>query len=116
MYGGDGFQAIHVPAKGSVDVEGYIISADRAITEIMVMEARALKVNGITPLEKWLPYSTLSAAKVKVGKEAVDDWVNLDWDPRKFQTRDDYPKEKVTEVKAEQTRLWTLKLEPMRPK
>ena len=67
MYGGAGFKAFRLPAKGQLELGGYHIDAEKDIREIVVMEARELKVNGKTPLEKWLPYATTSGEKVKLG-------------------------------------------------
>ncbi|HLW63855.1 MAG TPA: hypothetical protein VKS79_00960 [Gemmataceae bacterium] len=112
MYGGDGFKAFRLPAKGKLELDGYTIEADRDIAPIVVIEAQELKVNGKTPLEKWLPYATTSGEKVKVGEHELNtDWKNLDWDPKRFRSRDDYPKEKVEEVKAEGIRCWTVKFQ-----
>jgi hypothetical protein len=110
MYGGDGFKAFRLPAKGRLELAGYEIDADTDISEIVVLEARELKVNGKTPLENWLPYRTTSGEKVKVAERALRiDWKNLDWDDKKLAGRDDYPKEKVEDVKAEGFRHWTVK-------
>jgi hypothetical protein len=112
MYGGDGFKAFRLPAKGKLELDGYTIEASKNIEEIVVLEARDLKVNGKTPLEKWLPYAMTSGEKVKVGRQELNiDWKNLDWDAKKLGSRDDYPKEKVEEVKAEGIRSWTVKFQ-----
>ena len=112
MYGGDGFKTFRVPAKGQLELEDYTIDASRDIEEIVAIEARELKVNGKTPLEKWLPYGTTSGKKVKVGSQALNiNWKNLDWDAKRLGSRDDYPKEKVEEVKAGGFRRWTVKFQ-----
>ena len=110
LYSGHGFKAFRLPAKGRLELVGYEIDADTEISEIVVLEARELKVNGKTPLEDWLPYKTTSGEKVKVAKqELLIDWKNLNWDANKSASRDDYPKEKVEDVKAEGFRRWTVK-------
>lgn len=109
MYGGDGFKAFRVPAKGQLELDGYTIDASKDIEEIVVMEARELKVNGKTSLEKWLPYATTSGKEVKVALNI--DWKNLDWDAKRLGSRDDYPKEKVERVQAEGFRRWTVKFQ-----
>jgi hypothetical protein len=112
MYGGDGFKAFRLPPKGHLELDGYTIDATKDIDELVVLEARELKVNGKTPLEKWLPYATTSSEKVKVGSRELNiDKKNLDWDAEKHDSRDDYPKEKVEEVKAEGVRCWTVKFQ-----
>lgn len=112
MYGGDGFNAFRLPAKGSLELDGYIVEASKDINEIVVLEAQALKVNSKTPLEKWLPYGTMCGQKVKVSDTALNiDWTNLDWDPEQSRSREDYPKETIKEVKAEGCRYWAVKFE-----
>ena len=111
MYGGKGFKAFRLPAKGTLELDGYNIDAWKDIDEIVVIEARELKVNGKTPLEKWLPYAVTSGEKVKVGRQQNIDWKNLDCDEKTYKSRDDYPKEKVEEVKAEGIRSWTIKFQ-----
>jgi hypothetical protein len=112
MYGGDGFKAFRLPAQARVELDGYTIDASKDIDEIVVMEARELKVNGKTPLERWLPYGTTSAEKVKVARQALTiEFKNLDWDQKKHEKRDDYPKEKVEEVKAEGFRCSTVRFQ-----
>jgi hypothetical protein len=112
MYGGAGFHAYRLPAKGRVVLDGYGVEAWKDVKEVVVLECRRLEVNGKTPLEKWLPYDTLSGANVTVGPRMVSaDWTNLDWDAKKFRTRDDYPKEKAEQVKADCVRRWTIKVQ-----
>ncbi len=110
MYGGDGFKAYRLPAQGRLELDDYRVEANKNIGEIVVIEARELKVNGNTPLEKWLPYSTISGMNVKVGSDQLNiEWKNLDWDPAKLGSRGDYPKERVQEVKAEGLRSWIVR-------
>jgi hypothetical protein len=112
MYGGAGFHAFRLPAKGRVVLDGYGVGAWEDVKEVVVLECRRLEVNGKTPLEKWLPYDTLSGAKVTVGPKMVSaDWTNLDWDAKKLRERDDYPREKVEQVKADCVRRWTIKVQ-----
>lgn len=107
MYGGEGFKAFRLPPKGQLELAGYTIEAWKDTSEIVVQEASELRVNGKTPLEKWLPYGVTSGKNVKVGLDI--DWINLDWDAEKSASRTDYPKEKVKEVKAELLRSWKVK-------
>ncbi|WP_254508554.1 hypothetical protein [Anatilimnocola floriformis] len=115
MYGGEGFRAFRLPGKGSLQLDGYEIESWKEIDAIDVIEARELKVNGKTPLEKWLPYATTSDAKVKVGSQQLNvDWKNLDWDAKKSKSRTDYPTEKVEKVVAEDFRVFKVKIEKMK--
>jgi hypothetical protein len=68
-----------------------------------------LRVNGKIPVEKWLPFPTMSAKNVLVESE---DFENLDWDKKRGGRRIDYPKEKVENVKAEGIKRWTVKFKP----
>jgi hypothetical protein len=112
MYGGNGFKAFHVPVKGQLELDGYQIETLKDVKEVTVFEARQLKVNGKTPLDKWLPYKSTSSKKVKVASIALNtEWKNLDWDAENLRERDDYPKEKVEVVKAEGLRRWIIRLQ-----
>jgi hypothetical protein len=115
MHGGKGFKAFHLPAKARLELDGYGISAWQDVNQMDVLEARGFLVNGKTPLEKWLPYPTLCAAKAKISRQAQIEWGNLDWDREKLRKRDDYPKEQITEIKAEGVRRWTIPLEGKKP-
>ena len=112
MFGGKGFKALRLPAKGQLDLDGYRIEAWKEINEIMVLEARELTVNGKIPLDKWLPYDTMSGEKVTVCDEAIIfQFKILHGEAKKPGDRDGYPKEKVEEVKAEGFRSWTVKFQ-----
>ena len=113
MYGGDGFKAFRLPAKGTVELEGYPLSThDKEITEIEVVEAKELKVNGKTALENWLPYHILSDRDVKISERTQRmDRKNLNWDAKTQRDRVDFPQEKVTEIKATGMRRLALKFE-----
>ena len=115
MFGGNGFKAFRLPAKGRIELDRYTVEAWQEIKEIVVLEATDLKVNGKTPLEKWLPYGITSGDKVKVKAEAFLSSKYLDWDAEKSRKRDDYPKEKVDDVKAEGITSWTVKFQDKRP-
>lgn len=102
MHGGKGFKAFQLPPKGQIEIDGYRIGAWKDIDGIVVLESRELKVNGMRPLEKWLPYGMTSNEKVKVGSQQANiDWTNLDWDAKKAASRTDYPNEEVKQVTAE---------------
>ena len=65
-YGADGFLAIRMPKKGRLYWAGFVVSAPSPIRFVDVWEVRSLKVNGTTPLEKWLPYDVTSSASVEL--------------------------------------------------
>ncbi len=110
MYGGAGFRAFRLPAHGKLELDGYMIEANKSIGAVPVWEVNRLSVNGDVPLEKWLPYPTLSGANVKVpAKEVQKDWRNLDYIPGQIGGRRDYPKKKVEFVTAEGIKRWTVK-------
>jgi hypothetical protein len=104
-FGRNAFEAFRLPAGGRLVLDDYGIGADNKYTDtIIVMTAHNLRVNGKTVLEKWLPYPVTSDAKVVVSD--YSDFKNLDWDPKRLGDRDDYPKEKVRNVKAEGIQRW----------
>jgi hypothetical protein len=98
------FMAFLLPAKSSFHFEGYVVEAWKDIREMEFWEVEMLRVNGTTPLEKWLPYNTMSDKRVEVRKGA--NWDNLDWDPNLLKSRTDYPKEKVQFVQAYGCKKW----------
>jgi len=102
----DFVRAFHVPAKRRIILEDYEIyaSGGKDLRKIEVLEARNLKVNGKTPLEKWLPYDTMYGDKEPVDPVGASD--NLDWDKNRSRPRDDYPKEKVEKVVADGIHHW----------
>jgi hypothetical protein len=110
MYGSNGFRAYRLPAKGRLELDDYNLDADKALGQLWVLEALALKVNGTTPLEEWLPYQTTSGDQVRVTIEGFSDWTNLDWDSKKHARRNDYPADKVEEVEAEGFTCWRIRL------
>src|SRR5579862_3584052 len=103
MYGHSGFKAFRLPACGQFTFRGFGLDSDKPITEFEICMVKRLMVNGVTPLEKWLPYPTMSGKKVMISS---GDWINLDWDPTKHCARDDYPNEKVENVKADLVGRW----------
>ena len=105
-YGDAKFIAFQLPEAASIEFSAYVIEAWDRITEFEIWEVSELKVNGRTPLEKWLPYNTLSdnGAKIPRGQ----DWNNLDWDYKQNQKRTDYRKEVVKSVTASLIQRWTI--------
>jgi hypothetical protein len=110
----NGFIVFRLPANGRLELDHYSVTVDSTsdLNEIVVLEAVELMVNGMTPLEKWLPYDTMCGESVKVGDTALKSGGNrVDWDTEKQERREDYPKEKVEEIIAKKVRSWTIKLD-----
>jgi hypothetical protein len=100
------FRAFYLPAGATVLFEDFGVECWSDIKEVEFWEASSLKVNGRTPLEKWLPYPTVSDAASVI--PAGTDWQNLDWDADKLRSRTDYPKEAVKVVSAVVEKKWTV--------
>jgi len=100
------FRAFHLPAGATVRLEDYAVEAWSDVTEVEFWEASSLLVNGRTPLERWLPYPTLSDAKAAI--PAGTGWKTLDWDPVRLASRTDYPREAVTAITATVLKKWTI--------
>jgi hypothetical protein len=98
-------------------LEWYCIEAPTDFSGIVVLATPSLRVNGVTPLEEWLPYSVVAGTNVKVSRNTVRvDWENLDWDKENARTRQDYPKEKVQYLKAEGGQRLVLNFQPKEEK
>ena len=115
FFGRDGFDAFHLPPKGRVELEGWWAGTrgsikDSEIGKLVVLEAQELIVDERTPLEKWLPYGTMSGQSVEATR--TGDFKNLDWSEERGRPRDDYPKEKVKLVQARASREWEVKFRP----
>ena len=104
--GDPSFWAFRLPANATVGFGDYTIEAWSDIPAVEFWEVSSLLVNGRTPLEKWLPYPTLSDETAVI--PAGTDWKNLDWDPVKLTSRTDYPKEAVKTVTATVLKKWTV--------
>jgi len=100
------FRAFYLPAKATIAFENFEVESWSDVTRVEFWEASSLRVNGRTPLEKWLPYPTLSDGAVVV--PSGTDWKNLDWDADKLRGRADYPKEAVKTVTAVVEKKWTV--------
>ncbi|VTR96105.1 sigma-70 family rna polymerase sigma factor : RNA polymerase sigma factor, sigma-70 family OS=Singulisphaera acidiphila (strain ATCC BAA-1392 / DSM 18658 / VKM B-2454 / MOB10) GN=Sinac_6419 PE=4 SV=1: Sigma70_r2: Sigma70_r4_2 [Gemmata massiliana] len=101
-----GFQAFYLAPESTVRFDRYPIECWKDVDQIEVWEVPALRVNGNTVLEEWLPYRTKSDINVRVPADAPA--TNLDWDARTAKSRTDYPKERVEFVRAEPVRKWLL--------
>lgn len=104
-YGTPSFKALRLPPRSTLHLRRYDVDSRGELTQLEVFEASALLVNGRTPLERWLPYKTLSApGRVDCSR----DWKNLAWDHKRNVNRTDYPKEKINFVQARVTGRWTV--------
>lgn len=104
------FYAIRIPAKGCVEALRFTRLSFEALTDIEVMEAEQLLVNGKTPIEEWIPYSTISDKNAKIDFEETGN-VNLDKDPqlaKKVAAK--YPNENVESVHAAKFKIWKVRL------
>lgn len=105
-----GFLAFRVAPKSRLTLAHYTLDSGADVSDVEVWTARAIRVNGKTLLERWLPYGTLSSKGARADGRAR--WTNLDWDPAKNLRRTDYPKEAVTHVEVEITGRWTVPMKP----
>ena len=83
--------AYHIPAMGRIVFKKLPFEAWSKVKSVNVILARDILVNGKTPLDRWLPFPTLSPVKAIVLAER--DWENLNWDKAKNRKRSDFPKE-----------------------
>jgi RNA polymerase sigma factor (sigma-70 family) len=104
--GKTGFRAFLLPPRAAVTFDDFGIEAWSAIRQFEVWEASALRVNGRTPLQDWLPYPTMSDQQARI--PADTDWGNLDWDAKALKSRVDYPAERVNSVAATVLRKWNV--------
>ena len=108
-YGEDQFIAFQLAANATIEFSAYEIEAWNTIKVFEIWEVSSLKVNGKTPLEKWLPYNTLSDNKAMIPKR--QDWNNLDFDYKRSRKRTDYRKEVVKKITASVIRRWTIPID-----
>ena len=108
LFGGAGFRAFHLPARGRVVLDGFGLSGSSDVDRMDVWEVDELRVNGRRPLEEWLPYPVTA----RVGAVVTDfgNGENMDWDYDRDRKRDDYPDEKVTHVDARVRARWVVPL------
>lgn len=107
MFGDPGFRAFFLPPRGQVEFNSYSFGAWKDTSGIEAWEVAALKVDEKTPLDRWLPYATLSDAFVYVEKSDPA-WSSLDWDSDSSRGRDDYPPGPVRSVTAEVIGRWQI--------
>ncbi|MEN6367831.1 MAG: hypothetical protein ABFC88_13565 [Thermoguttaceae bacterium] len=103
----DFVRAFHLPPKSRFVLDDFHIEGKASVLrKIEMLEAREVKVNGKTPLGKWLPYNSMCSKEEPA--DLAESSSNLDWDRKTNRPRDDYPKEKVQEVIADGVRHWSI--------
>ena len=111
MTSSESFNAVLLPARGEVVFEGYeVMTFGETLEGLEVSEVGAILVNGETPLERWLPYPTISASRAIIPKDQEREL--LDFDRRTYKTRTDYPVVPATSVHFKGVSKTFLKLQP----
>jgi hypothetical protein len=99
------FCLLRLPPGGRVEFKSYPFEMTGSyVRSFKVWTADEVKVNGTEPLEKWLPYETLSEAQTVVPASAQAD--NLNFDSKVMGTRTDFRKEPITQVELKITGTW----------
>lgn len=105
------FRAIHLPAGGTLRIEPFLVESWKPIDAVDVWEIPDLIVNGATPVEKWLPYDTMSRSGTVIAtKQRTADWDNLGWDPNISGHRKDLRKEKISFIAGNVLAHWRVPL------
>jgi hypothetical protein len=99
------FCLFRLPAGGRVEFKSYRFEmAASYVRSFKVCTADEIKVNGTEPLEKWLPYETLSDPQTVVPGSAQPD--NLNFDAAVMGTRTDFRKEPIKQLDLRITGSW----------
>jgi RNA polymerase sigma factor (sigma-70 family) len=98
------FRAFLLAPKATVRFDRYTIESWNDVEQFEVWEVSALRVNGRTALEKWLPYPTRTEGDVVIPAQTPPS--ELDWDPKTSQSRKDYPNERIEFVQADVIKKW----------
>lgn len=98
------FTAFLIPAKGSIRFDEFSMLSLNDVRQMEFWEVESLRVNGRIPLEKWLPYNSLSGKHAEVLPTTHQE--NLAWDPKRLAFRTDYPLEEVQFVEAKARKKW----------
>jgi hypothetical protein len=86
----ESFHLFRLPPGGRVEFESFDFQAPRGyFPSFRVRVADEIMVNGGTPLERWLPYETLSDQDVLVRHRDMAEAVNLNFDLKTLETRTD---------------------------
>jgi hypothetical protein len=99
------FCLLRLPPGGRVEFKSYPFEmAGSYVRSFKVWTADEVKVNGAEPLEKWLPFDTLSDPQTLVPASAQSD--NLNFDPKLMGTRTDFRKEPITQLELKIAGSW----------
>ncbi|HEV7405410.1 MAG TPA: hypothetical protein VGO11_20875 [Chthoniobacteraceae bacterium] len=99
------FCLFRLPPGGRVEFKSYPFEMwSTYARSFKVWTADEIKVNGAEPLEKWLPYETLSDPQTVVPESAQAD--NLNFDAKVMGTRTDFRKEPITQLELKITGSW----------
>jgi hypothetical protein len=93
------FFAFLLPAGGHLEHDFFPIDAWSDITSWEVWEASALKINGQTPLQDWLPYEVMTDKETHITRQASLSTMHQDafqWKPGR--SASDFPEEEVKSI------------------
>jgi hypothetical protein len=108
---GASFRALRLPARAVVEIPEYHIPSHMTtdFTQIVVVEADELLVNGKSRLEKWLPFE-VGVFKEEMLPSGVGKKAKLEAE-KAAASRKERPPEKVEYVEATGVHRWTLKFQ-----
>lgn len=93
------FMAFLLPAGGHLQHDFFPIDSWSDITSLEVWEASALKVNGQTPLEDWLPFEVMTDKETHITRQASLTTTHQDAFQRKpGKAAGDFPEEEVKAI------------------
>ena len=107
---GISFQAFRLPAKTVVEIPDFGISSKTEFSEMVVIEARELLVNGKIPLEKWVPFEA-GVFKEEMLPSGVGKKAKMESE-RATASRLKHPEKKVEYIEAQGVHRWTVKFQP----
>ena len=104
------FCLFRLPPGGRVEFESYSFEMwSEYVRSFKSWTAEEITVNGKEPLQKWLPYETLSDAQTLVPANAQSD--NLNWDAKLLGDRADFRKEPISKLDLKITGTWEIPFE-----
>lgn len=110
-YGKDSFRAIQLPARGRFHFGGFVVDSSGPIRFLDVWEVRSLMVNGVSPLQKWLPYSVTSSDSVEISAGMLSREPRIvSWDRKTSSNFTSYPDELAKTIKADVIRRHLIQL------
>ncbi|RMD80361.1 MAG: hypothetical protein D6820_06790, partial [Lentisphaerae bacterium] len=104
--GGDTFQAVRLLPKAKLHLGDLKVMSKERFKYFSLLMADALLVNGTQPLEEWLPYNVTSTPNADIPEGARK--LSLDFSIRGTRMRDDYPREEVKFIQADNVIHWEL--------